>query len=174
MGGWDIEVVIVTFNSAAVICGLLDSLGPALSDLSADIIVVDNGSTDDTAALLESRGGCRVIRSENIGYAGGINRGVRESSGADAILILNPDIRLHEGSIPPLLAALSQPGTAIAAPQVLSPEGNLEFSLRREPSLLRALGLSRTRLAALSEYVTNPDDYRLPHVVDWALGAALL
>jgi N-acetylglucosaminyl-diphospho-decaprenol L-rhamnosyltransferase len=172
--GWDIDVVIVTYNSGPVIDGLLDSLEPALSGLTADVVVVDNGSRDDTVKLLEDRDDCRVIRSENVGYAGGINRGVREASGADAILILNPDIRLREGSIPPLLAALNQPATGMVAPQVRTPDGHLDLSLRREPTLLRALGLTRTGIAALSEYVTDPVDYERPHVVDWALGAALL
>ncbi len=166
--------MIVTYNSAAVIADLLDSLGPALDGLTADVVIVDNGSSDDTVDLLRARDDCRVVRSGNVGYAGGINRGVRESSGADAILILNPDIRLEKGSIAPMLAALSQPGTGIVAPRVRSPEGKLDLSLRREPTLLRALGLTRTGIAALSEYVTDPDEYLHPHVVDWALGAVLL
>jgi GT2 family glycosyltransferase len=172
--GPDIDVVIVTYNSAHVIGGLLDSLPAALGGLGADIVVVDNGSADDTVTLLESRGDCRVVRSANVGYAGGINRGVRAASGADVILVLNPDVRLHAGSVPPLLAALGLPDTGIVAPQVRAPDGKLDLSLRRKPTLLRALGLTRTGIAALSEYVGNEEDYAHPHVVDWALGAALL
>ena len=56
----------------------------------------------------------------------------------------------------------------------MSETGKLEFSLRREPTLLRALGLTRTKLPALSEYVQEPEAYREPHVVDWALGAVLM
>lgn len=172
--GADVDVVIVTYNSAHVIGELLDSLPAALGELTADIVVVDNGSADDTVKLVESRGDCRVVCSVNTGYAGGINRGARAASGADAILVLNPDVRLHDGSVPPLLAALSQPRTGIVAPQVRTPDGGLYFSLRRQPTLLRALGLNRTGLAALSEYVANEEDYACPHIVDWALGAVLL
>ena len=121
-----------------------------------------------------SRGDCRVVRSVNVGYAGGINRGVREATGAEAILVLNPNVRLRERSVPPLLEALKAPLTGIVAPQVWSAEGTLEFSLRRQPTLLRALGLTRTGLPALSEYVCEAKDYVRPHVVDWALGAAVL
>ncbi|HEX9538165.1 MAG TPA: glycosyltransferase family 2 protein [Streptosporangiaceae bacterium] len=170
----DIAVVIVTYNSAHVVGDLLDSLPAALDGLTADVIVVDNGSTDGTAELLAAREGCRVVCSANSGYAGGINRGVREAMSAEAILVLNPDVRLHEGSVPPLLAVLREPNVGIAAPQVRSSQGALELSLRREPTLLRALGLTRTKLALFSEYVTRPSDYARPRDVDWALGAVLL
>ncbi len=170
----DLDIVIVTYNSAHVVGDLLDSLPAALDGLTADVVVVDNGSADGTAEFLERRGGCRVVRSANVGYAGGINRGVRAAAGSGAILVLNPDARLHERSVAPLLAALREPGTGIVAPRVLSAEGTLELSLRREPTLLRALGLTRTGIAALSEYVGEAAEYGRPHVVDWALGAVLL
>jgi N-acetylglucosaminyl-diphospho-decaprenol L-rhamnosyltransferase len=170
----DLAVVIVTHNSAHVIGELLDSLPPALHGLTADVIVVDNGSTDGTAEFVAARGVCRVVRSANVGYAGGINRGVREAMSAEAILVLNPDVRLHEGSVPLLLEALQEPGVGIVAPQVRSPQGTLELSLRRQPTLPRALGLTRTRLAIFSEYVTKRSQYARPCIVDWALGAVLL
>jgi N-acetylglucosaminyl-diphospho-decaprenol L-rhamnosyltransferase len=170
----DIAVVIVTYNSAHVIGDLLDSVPKALDGLTADVVVVDNGSSDGTAELAVALGACHVVRSANIGYAGGINRGVREAAPAEAILILNPDVRLHPGSLPPLLAALRQPRVGIVAPRMLTPQGDLDLSLRREPTLPRALGLTRTRLAAFSEYVCDPSAYTRPCTVDWALGAALL
>ena len=164
----------MTYNSAHVVCDLLDSLPAALDGLTADIVVVDNGSTDETVKFLESRGDCRVVRSANVGYAAGINRGVRAAVGADAILVLNPDTRLCERSVPPLLEALKQPDTGIVAPQVRSGEGMLEPSLRRRPTLLRALGLTATGIKLFSEYVGETEQYAHAHVVDWALGAVLL
>jgi N-acetylglucosaminyl-diphospho-decaprenol L-rhamnosyltransferase len=170
----DVAVVIVTHNSAHVVGDLLDSLPAALAGLVADVVVVDCGSTDGTAGFLAARGDCRVVRSANVGYAGGINRGVREAVPAAPILILNPDIRLHEKSVPPLLAALDDEQVGIVAPQVRSPQGTLEYSLRRDPTLLRALGLTRTRLPIFCEYLGDPAEYACPRSVDWALGAALL
>jgi N-acetylglucosaminyl-diphospho-decaprenol L-rhamnosyltransferase len=170
----DIAVVIVTHNSVHVIGDLLDSLPEALDGLTADVVVVDNGSSDGTAELVAARGACRVVRSANVGYAGGVNRGVREAAPAEAILVLNPDVRHHPGSLPPLLAALREPGVGIAAPRMLTPQGGLHLSLRREPTLPRALGLTRTRLAVFSERVCDPFTYTRPCTVDWAVGAALL
>lgn len=172
--GVDIAVVIVTYDSEHVVGGLLDSLPGALGNLVADVVVVDNGSRDDTVGLLAARGGCRIIQSTNLGYAAGINRGVREAESADAILILNPDVQLQPDSIGPLLEALRLPGTGVVAPQVRSADGSLFHSLRRDPTLPRALGLTRTKLPWLSECVNNDSAYDHAHVVDWALGAVLL
>jgi GT2 family glycosyltransferase len=170
----DLSVVIVTYNSARVIGDLLDSLPAALDGLAADVVVVENGSADGTADLVAARGDCRVVRSANVGYAGGINKGVYEAAPAKAILILNPDVRLSAGSVAPLLAALHQPDTGIVVPQLRSPDGTLERSLRRAPSLLRAAGLEWTGVAALGERVGGAADYAYPHLVDWATGAVLL
>ena len=170
----DLAIVIVTYNSAHVVGDLLDSLPAALDGLQADIVVVDNGSSDGTAGFVAERGGCRVVLATNIGYAGGINRGVREAMRAEAILVLNPDVRLHERSVPALFAALQDPDVGIVAPQVRSAAGTLELSLRRDPSLARALGLTKTKLPVFSEYVTNASAYASPCNVDWALGAVLL
>jgi N-acetylglucosaminyl-diphospho-decaprenol L-rhamnosyltransferase len=170
----DLDVIIVTYNSAAVIGQLLESIPAALDGLRFEVVVVDNGSTDDTVALVSAQPGCRLVRSANVGYAAGINRGVREATVAGAILVLNPDTRLAAGSIPPLMHALRDPAVGIVAPQVRSPGGMLALSLRREPTLMRSLGLSRSRFPRLSEYINCPADYIEPLIVDWALGAALL
>lgn len=170
----DLAVVVVTHNSAPVVGDLLDSLPAALDGLDAEVVVVDNGSADGTVDLLRSRDDCRVIAAENTGYSGGINRGVREAAPAGALLVLNPDVRLMPGSVRPLLEALAVPGTGLVAPQIRSPQGELFPSLRREPTLLRAMGLNWTGLPLLSEYVAPGPQYETPGTVDWALGAVLL
>jgi GT2 family glycosyltransferase len=169
----DVAVVIVTFNSAAVIGPLLDSLPAALDGLAATVTVVDNGSTDDTVAVLEGRQECAVVQSTNEGYAAGINRGVAASPPAPAILVLNPDVRMHPRAARTMVEALRRPGTGIVVPRVLDAEETTTRSLRREPNLLRTLGLGFTGRPAFSEYCTDPDDYVRPHVVDWAVGAVL-
>jgi len=121
----DLAVVIVTYNSSREIGDLLDSLPGALDGCTAEVVVVDNGSADGTADLAAARGGCRVVRSANVGYAAGINRGVREAGPASAILVLNPDVRLSPHSVPPLVEALEETSTGIVVPQLLAPDGTL-------------------------------------------------
>jgi N-acetylglucosaminyl-diphospho-decaprenol L-rhamnosyltransferase len=172
--GPDLDIVIVAYNSIDVIGELLDSIPAAASDLTYDLVVVDNGSTDGTAEFLADRDDCRVVHSTNTGYAGGINRGVLAAEPAEAILILNPDVRLEEKSLPPLAAALEDPEVGIAVPQIRSPSGSVERSLRREPTPARALGLNWTGVPFFTEYLTSACEYEMPRMVDWALGAVFL
>jgi len=168
-----LAVIVVAYNSAACIDDLLDGLPAGLDGLPAVTVVVDNGSTDDTLERVRARGDVLVVANTNTGYAAGINRGAAEVPDAAAYLILNPDLTLTPGCVPPLMEALEAQGVGIAAPRVEDESGGLVLSLRREPTLGRALGLSWTGVPALSEYVTDPSAYASPHDADWALGAAL-
>ena len=170
----DIAVTIVTYNSADHIEALLDSLPGALGSLSASVVVVDNGSEDGTRELLALRPDVTVIRSENVGYAAGMNRAVAESPEAEAVLILNPDASLDPDCVPRMLEVLRSPGVGIVAPRVREEDGSLSPTLRRGPTLGRVGGLSFTRRPAFSERVEDPADYDVEHDVDWAVGAILL
>ncbi len=171
---YDVGVVIVTFNSAPVIEGLLASIPRALGELIAMTVVVDNGSSDDSAEIAQAFGGCSVIRSHNTGYAGGINVGIGALPQVETILILNPDLRLEPDSIVAMFTALRSTGAGVVAPKVLNPDGTLFRSLRREPTLMRATGLSFTHWPLVDEYISDPAGYDRRRQVDWALGAALL
>lgn len=169
-----VDVVVVTHNSGHVIDGLLDSLPQALDGLRPRMVVVDNGSSDDTCEVVTARQDCRLVPSMNRGYAAGINRGVEALGGDGPILVLNPDVRLAPGAVRQLVEALRLPDTGVAAPKVLDEDGSLSFSLRNKPSLRRAIGLNWTRRRSLSEKVADPSAYGEPQIVDWALGAVLL
>jgi N-acetylglucosaminyl-diphospho-decaprenol L-rhamnosyltransferase len=170
----ELGIVVVTHNSAEVVGDLLDSLPPALAGLSADVVVVDNGSTDGTCDLLERRTDCTLVRERNRGYSAGLNRGMRAVACDGPVLLLNPDVRMHPGSIPPLVAALTRPGTGVVVPRLVDDTGRLAHSLRREPTLARAAGLGRTGRPALSEAVVEGAAYESPGVADWATGAVML
>lgn len=166
--------MIVTYNSAHVIDGLLDSLPAALDGLTAETVVVDNASADTTVEIVQRRADCRLVEAPNLGYAAGINRGVAASTGTGPVLVLNPDIRLAPGSVKAMVAALAQPRTGVVVPRVLDTDGRLVPSMRREPTWLRNLGLGSTGLPLFAEYVDDPAAYDRPQTCDWALGAALL
>jgi N-acetylglucosaminyl-diphospho-decaprenol L-rhamnosyltransferase len=166
--------VVVTYNSASVINSLLDSIAPAATNADVEVVVVDNGSTDATRQVLARRSDCRVVASVNEGYAGGVMRGTRAASPFDAVLLLNPDVRLEPGAVDAMVTTLAEPQVGIVAPMVLTVDGEVFRSLRREPTLWRALGLNRTRVPLLCEYVTAEESYRRAGDADWALGAALM
>ena len=137
------------------------------------MVVVDNSSVDDTTAVVATRVGCRLISAPNNGYAAGINVGVHTAKPAPAILILNPDTRLAPNSIRVLVESLNLDRVGIAVPRVESLSGTLELSLRREPTLSRAMGLGKRGSPRFAEYVYEPAAYASSHSVDWALGAVM-
>jgi len=118
---------------------------------SATAMVVDNGSTDGTVERVQewarSRPGVRVIANpQNEGFAAAANLGVRESGGAEFILLLNPDARLLTG-LDPLIAATQQYG--LAAGKLVDEYGCAQegFTVRRLPTagslILELFGVNR-------------------------------
>lgn len=169
-----IAAIVVTYNSRDHVGALLDSLPEAFGDLPWRVVVVDNGSSDGTAELVEARGTALVVRSTNGGFAAGINNGARQFPQAESLLILNPDATLSPGCVPAMLRVLDRPGVGIVAPRMLEADGSLSYSLRREPSLPRAGGLSFTRWPVFAERIEDPGEYVREHPVDWAVGAVML
>jgi GT2 family glycosyltransferase len=177
-----LTVVIVTYCSAEDIGGCLASLPAALRGCEPwRVVVVDNASTDATVAVArDAFPDARVIeRAGNDGFAAGVNAGLREAGQGD-VLVLNADVRLAPDSVRRLRYALAWPRCGIAVPRITDDAGNLCFSLRRRPSVLRSFGEAvigggrAGRLAALGEMVVNPGDYAHSRQVDWATGAVWL
>jgi len=110
-------------------------------------IVVDNASTDDTLARVETHPEARVISNhENRGFAAGANQGEKAAAGADLILLLNPDTELSTG-IEPLVDAAREQG--LAAGQLTNEHGEAQtgFTIRRLPTtgtlIFELLGVNR-------------------------------
>jgi GT2 family glycosyltransferase len=82
----------------------------SLEGEEVDVIVVDNASEDGTAETVR---GAEVIRNErNLGYAGGMNVGIRRAleRGAEAVLLLNNDVEVERGAIAALVDAAGDAG----------------------------------------------------------------
>lgn len=92
-----VSIIIPAYNSAAFICETLES---ALSQSHTDceVILVDDGSSDDTAAIASRRGGVRVIRQENAGDSAARNTGLEQASGAFVIFLDHDDLLLREAA----------------------------------------------------------------------------
>lgn len=177
-----LAIVAVSYNSADVLGGLLDSLKEGLEGVPFyEVIIVDNDSRDDSVAIAKSHGiGAKVISTgRNAGYAAGINAATALVDPASDLLVLNPDIRLGRGSIRKLLQSIQAGNVGVAVPQILHEDGSVAKSVRREPSLVTAwtdalMGTSVAARIGLGEIVESPTLYAQGGDVEWATGAALL
>jgi GT2 family glycosyltransferase len=177
----DVAVIVVTYNSASDVPPLINDLRIAARDRRIRLIVVDNGSSDGTLDILRAHEDIELVEPNgNLGYAGGINAGLRLIGSCDAVLILNPDLTLEPSAMTRLLLALDDDGVGVVVPLMRDENGTIYPSLRREPSVMRALGDAvlgskiRTRPGFSSEIDARHRSYLESHDVDWATGAALL
>src|SRR5215216_4334034 len=96
----EVSAVVVTHNAAPWIERSLDSL----RGTGAEVIVVDNNSTDETPEIVREKfPEARVLEQENRGFGAGNNAGMRVGSGR-YFLLLNPDAWLTDGALEQLVA----------------------------------------------------------------------
>jgi GT2 family glycosyltransferase len=88
-----VEVVIPTWNKAAMLAEVLCDLGRQTYPIER-VIVVDNGSTDDTAAVARGAGAEVISMGSNAGFAAAVNRGIQQAE-SEWIAVLNNDITLE-------------------------------------------------------------------------------
>lgn len=104
-------VVILNWNLAVDTIACIESLQPRLP-ADAHILVVDNGSSDDSVEVLQSRFGEQttvVANERNLGFAAGMNVGIRRAvgAGAQSVLVLNNDTVAAPDMLAELLQAMS-------------------------------------------------------------------
>jgi GT2 family glycosyltransferase len=110
------SIIIPAWNQWASTRTCLDALRRTLRP-NDEVIVVDNGSTDGTAAGLRAFPWVRVVSlPENLGFAGGCNRGAAAASG-DVLVFLNNDTLCPNGWLEPLVATLQDATVGAAGPR---------------------------------------------------------
>jgi GT2 family glycosyltransferase len=122
-----VSAVVVTHDSAAVIAGCLNALAPA-----ARVLVVDNASRDDTAAIAaDTLATATLLRNpRNLGFGNGCNQGLARVE-TEFALVINPDAVLHPDAMAALVAAADRyPEAAMLGPAVTTPDGCVEFGRR--------------------------------------------
>lgn len=165
----ELSIIIVSYNVRDYLRQALQSVVTAASGISHEIIVVDNNSSDGSAAMVSMEfTDVRLIAVDtNEGFPAGCNRGIRASSGS-FILILNPDTVVSADAFTRSLAFMRQNPDAGAAGARMT-DGNGRFlpeSKRGFPSpltsLFRLTGLGRLfpRSALFNAYYLGnmPDD----------------
>lgn len=99
-----VSIIVPTFNGAARIGNCLEALLPQTVAIDAEILVVDDGSTDDTAVVVSRYSGLRLISQANAGPAAARNRGALEAKGG--IILFTDDDCVPTSN---WLAAMTEP-----------------------------------------------------------------
>jgi len=149
---------------------------------SGEILVIDSASTDDSAYMVRQEfPEVRLFASPtNLGYTGGNNLGMTKSRGR-YVLLLNADTELLGDALGTMVAYMNEgPDVGVVGPQLLWPDGNVQSSRRRFPSLCTAFvestflqkwfpghpELRRYQMLDRADGVTGE--------VDWVTGACML
>ena len=175
----DVSVIIVNYNGLRFLAECLDTARAAFQRHSAEIIVIDNASSDGSQAFLRTRPDIRYIESgENLGFTGGNNRAAQEARGR-VLLLLNNDTRC-DGSLDALVDTALDPAVGVAGCHLVYGDGRLQYSVGFEHTPARIalswLGLEKQwRTPDVFRRVqVRPDFYARSHdAVDWVSGACL-
>ena len=177
-----LSVVIVSWNTAAITERCVRALQTDLGDTSAEIIVVDNGSTDGSAEVLRTSFPDLklILNASNEGFTRATNAGIAVAKGR-YILQLNSDAFVKPGCIARLIAELDERSRAAAvAPRLVYGDGRWQrWTAGNAPSLRTAANhylflerLSPGRRAFAGLYLGA--DVRDARRVDWVSSACML
>ncbi|MDQ3931413.1 MAG: glycosyltransferase family 2 protein [Actinomycetota bacterium] len=144
-----------------------------------EIVLVDSGSSDGTAAAVRAAfPEVVVVELPNVGYGQAANIGIARTS-SPYVVVANADTRFTSGSISALAAQLEAcPDLAAAGPLVRYPDGRLQASARRFPTLPQAIGHALLGLwwpnnPWTRAYRMRDVDPNQPREVDWLSGCVL-
>src|SRR5580698_2804047 len=113
-----VAIVIPTWNKAGLLAQALQSLRTQTHPVDR-VIVVDNGSTDDSATVAASEGAHVIALGKNTGFAAAVNRGIREAAGSEFICVLNNDVTLAPDWLERLIQKLETVGAWFATGKLL-------------------------------------------------------
>ncbi|HOV86493.1 MAG TPA: glycosyltransferase family 2 protein [Syntrophobacteraceae bacterium] len=172
-----LSVLIVNWNTRDDLRECLRSIGENLTSLRPQVIVVDNGSRDGSAAMVSCEFPAVTLLSSptNLGFARANNRALQQASG-DFLLLLNPDTRVGKGAIEGLIETMAaDPAVGIAGLQLLNSDGSKQNSISSDPSLLTELtNKSLLRMLFPRKYPGKELELTRPIDVDAVIGACML
>ena len=175
-----LSVIIVNWNVRDLLRECLRSIEAGKGGLSLEIIVVDSASSDDSVAMVRSEFPSvhLIACTENVGFPRGNNLGLQEARG-DYLLLLNPDTVIVDDALAVLVSYLQvNPDVGVVGPQLLNPDGSVQSSRRRFPTVTTGF-FESTWLEGLASGILRryyaldlPDDATAD--VDWLTGACIM
>jgi hypothetical protein len=181
----DLSIVIVSWNVKDFLQRCLASLAAEAARSpfpSFQTIVVDNASSDSSQAMVRSGfPNVELIANEyNLGFTRSNNQGIAASRGRH-LLLLNPDAEVQPGALASMVSYLDEhPEVGVLGPQLLNPDGSIQSSRRRFPTLATAFVESTVlqryfpRARLLWRYYCEDHSAQETQEVDWVVGACMM
>lgn len=126
----ELSIIIVSYNTSALLRSCLRSIHETISEIVFEIIVVDNASTDGSQDMVarEFRHVTLIRNTGNVGFAAANNQGIKQARGAN-ILLLNSDTEIRPGALTHCLNFLRQYSEAgIVGCKLLNADGSIQAS----------------------------------------------
>jgi len=178
----DLTVVILNWNTCALLEKCLRSLVCPHRGIDVEIIVVDNASGDNSREMVrrEFPQINLIVNRKNIGFGAGNNVALPHARGR-YVLFLNSDTVVMNGALRAMVGyADAHTDIGILGPKLLNGDGSLQYSCRRYPNLATGffrntpLGRLFPRNRFATDYLMLDWDHATPRDVDWVSGAALM
>jgi GT2 family glycosyltransferase len=190
--GLDLAIVIVNYNGSALLSNCLTSVFASAGSFSYTVCVVDNGSSDDSVAMISDRfpQAGLIVSETNLGFSAGNNLALRQLELTDSqapgnrqlpryILLLNNDTILPANTLADMIQFMDErPNVGVAGPRVRRPDGTLDLACRRSFPTPWVSFCRMTRLSRLFPRSNRFNAYNLSylpedavHPVDSVVGA---
>ncbi|NWF90905.1 MAG: glycosyltransferase [Ignavibacteriaceae bacterium] len=145
----ELSIIIVNYNVKEFLQNLIHSLQKALSNITHEIIVVDNASDDGSVDFISDKFPQikLIANSTNLGFSKANNIGLKISKGK-YILLINPDTIVSEDTLSKMIEFLNvRKDAGLAGCKILNPDGSLQLACRRSfpgpwTSFCKVTGLS--------------------------------
>jgi len=135
----DLSVIIVNWNTRDLLAGCLQSLHDTTRELSFEVWVVDNASSDGSVAMVRERFPQThiIANSENVGFVRANNQALARCQGR-YVLLLNSDTKALPGSLDKAIRFMdSHPRAGLAGVRLLNADGSFQASYTVFPNLWR-------------------------------------
>jgi GT2 family glycosyltransferase len=179
----DLSCIIVNYKNSGPLKDCLASLYQTVQGIEFEVIIVDNSENDPgLQPLKESYPKAQFIsNSSNVGFSKANNQAAKIAL-SNILIFLNPDTILSDKSINSMYNYfLSHMETGALGPKVVNPDGSMQYSCRRYPTLWTGLFNRYSILSRLfpenrftSQYLMKDFDHNEIRQVDWLSGCCLM
>lgn len=173
----DLSIVIVNWNTRDLLLNCLKSIQSHVQRLSHEVLVVDNGSTDDSVPRMREQFPDTIIieNRENLGFAAANNQAFARMRGRYC-LMLNSDTILTHGAVDQLYEFMEEHHqVGLACGQLLNEDGSKQNSIANFPTI-SAMLVNETMLRLLfpNRFPSKRREFLKPIAVDSCIGACIM